>query len=108
MGVRKPSDYCTSGPGRGKIRQLDGVSRLRGRACLGGLKKGEKVEKINGPIRFVSVRREPLWPLTKDDVARERFPEWAPSEFAALFAGHNCCDVHEITSIEFSYVEETQ
>jgi hypothetical protein len=103
-----PQSTAQADGGRGKIRQLDGGSRLRGRACLGGLKKGEKVEKINGPIRFVSVRREPLWPLTKDDVARERFPEWAPSEFAALFAGHNCCDVHEITSIEFSYVEETQ
>jgi hypothetical protein len=45
-----------------------------------GLKKGEKVRKLY-PIETVSVRREPLRAITKDDCIKEGFPDYEPDDF---------------------------
>lgn len=71
-----------------------------------GLKKGEKVTKINGPIVFTDVRREPLNAITPDDVVREGFPGMTPAEFVAMFCRHGRCTPNtEVARIEFRYVE---
>jgi hypothetical protein len=78
-----------------------------------GLKKGEKVQKLGGPIRVVSVRREPLKSITPDDVYREGFVltrilgDYAGVDtrpFIRMFCEHNACSPDtEITRIEFEY-----
>lgn len=72
-----------------------------------GLRKGEQVEKVGGPIRVTSVRCEPLERITFDDCAREGFLGMGPSDFVEFFCRHNGCqrDV-EVTRIEFAYVED--
>ena len=72
-----------------------------------GLKKGERVEKIGGPIRVVSTRREPLGNVAFDDedVRLEGFPQFDGPQFLALFCQHNRCTPDtEVTRIEFEYV----
>lgn len=71
-----------------------------------GLKKGEQVETIGGPIRFVSVRREPLWNITMDECVREGFPTMEPTEFCEFFAStHRMRGPGEdVTRIEFEYL----
>lgn len=72
-----------------------------------GLKKGERVEKLGGPIRFVKVERVPLAhsSLTFEDVAREGFHGQGPSDFVDMFRKHNGCERHtEVTRIEFEYL----
>lgn len=62
-----------------------------------GLKKGETIEKIGGPIRIVSVRREPLNAIEVEphygraEVQREGFEHMSASEFVAMF-----CATHRI------------
>lgn len=76
-----------------------------------GLKKGEKVEKIGGPIRVVSVRRERLDRLLTEpeygqaEMLREGFPRMTPAEFVTMFkqANPTCLDNTIITRIEFAY-----
>lgn len=71
--------------------------------CM-GLKKGEKVERIC-QIRILSVRSEPLWNITQDEVIKEGFPAWAPEQFMELFMTHNGCDDDIfVNRIEFEYV----
>lgn len=76
-----------------------------------GLKKGETVEKIGGPIRFISVRREPLNAITPLDVAREGFgvEHWKRLDrigFIEMFCDHNGgAPDQEVTRIEFEYTE---
>lgn len=77
-----------------------------------GLKKGEKVKKIGGPIRFVKVMREPLTHLTvcydaREELAREGFPAMSPFEFITMFCQHNraCTGSTDVTRIEFEYVD---
>lgn len=53
-----------------------------------GLKKGESPRTI-GFIRVVDVRREGLGMITHDEVAKEGFPEWTPTEFVAFFLGRD-------------------
>lgn len=70
-----------------------------------GLKKGETVERIGGPIRVVSVRREPLKKISFADCLREGFPSMARYEFVEMFMDHNKCDTATIvTRIAFEYV----
>jgi hypothetical protein len=86
-----------------------------------GLKKGEKAEKIGGPIRVVSVRREPLMMMDQADCAREGFPEMTVAGFMSMFcASHrvvewdgwpslrnrsrSCEPRDEVTRIEFEYL----
>lgn len=76
-----------------------------------GLKKGEKVEKLGGPIRFVKVDRVPLNgpSLTFTDVEREGFRGMGPSEFVDMFRKHNGCERHTpVTRIEFEYVDPAE
>jgi hypothetical protein len=72
-----------------------------------GLKKGERVEKIGGPIRIDSVRREPLDAIVSEDVRREGFANMRPRQFVEMFrASHGrCAGEAVITRIEFSYVD---
>lgn len=77
-----------------------------------GLKKGETVTKIGSPVRFVSVRRERLSRLLKDDeyaraeVIAEGFPNLTPAAFVAMFSKHNGCRPGAwVTRIEFEYTE---
>lgn len=72
-----------------------------------GLKKSEQVEKIGGPIRVVSVRREPLERINSIDCVSEGFISYRPEMFIAMFCRHNRCTPTDIvTRIEFSYVED--
>jgi hypothetical protein len=79
-----------------------------------GLKPGEPQELIGGPIRVVSVRREPLRRMVEhaaygiEECRREGFGEhpelqW-PAAFVEVFAeGHGCGVDDDITRIEFDY-----
>lgn len=73
-----------------------------------GLKKGERVETVGGPIRFVRVDRVPLNgpTLTFGDVSREGFHGMGPSEFIEMFCKHNrpCQPLWLVTRIEFEYL----
>ncbi len=71
-----------------------------------GLKKGEHVETIGGPIRFVDVRRERLDAITPEDVHREGFPGRSSKWFIALYRHANGGRKDQIvTRIEFEYVD---
>lgn len=77
-----------------------------------GLKKGERVETIGGPIRVVSVRVESLRRLIDvriygiAETVREGFPTMPAADFAAMFCQHNGCTLDTlVTRIEFEYVE---
>ncbi len=76
-----------------------------------GLGKGGKVEKIDGPIRVVSVQREPLFQMGirhggRAECAREGFPELSPAGFIQMFMAHHKCDAREpVTRIEYEYIE---
>jgi hypothetical protein len=75
-----------------------------------GLKKGETVERIGGPIRVVHVQREKLFQMGilhgLDETAREGFPEFASAEFIRMFMAHNACSARDIvTRIQFKYVD---
>lgn len=75
-----------------------------------GLKKGEQVERIGGPIRIRSVSRETLTEgLSQSDVRREGFPHMSPREFTAMFCRHNNCTPNTVVArIEFEYVDELE
>ncbi len=78
-----------------------------------GIPKGGHVEKIGGPIRVVSVRRESLrLPATMNgvveyrEVAAEGFPAMSWREFMVMFCStHGCTPDAEVTRIEFEYVD---
>jgi hypothetical protein len=73
-----------------------------------GLKKGEKVETIGGPIRVTDVTREVLREgVSQSDVLREGFPDLTPQQFIAMFCAHNNCTPETVvTRIVFEYVEQ--
>lgn len=75
-----------------------------------GLKPGETIEKIGGPIRVVSVERSRLNAITPQDVYREGFPQMTREQFIRMFkASHRGCRVGSVvTRIEFEYVEDEQ
>lgn len=84
-----------------------------------GLKKGERLQTIGGPIRIESVRREPLRKLLTDieyglrEVQREGFAHhpavWGwPSAFVEFYRNAQPASARpsledDITRIEFSY-----
>lgn len=69
-----------------------------------GLKRGEKVVRIC-LIKVVSVRRERLDKITKDECRREGFPEMSPADFVKMFCEHNnVAPSAKITRIEFAYI----
>jgi len=70
-----------------------------------GLKKGETVKKIGGPIRVVKVHQCVLGDISPQDVYREGFPELTPREFVEMFKRHNgCLKDQVVTRIEFEYL----
>ena len=81
-----------------------------------GIPKGGTVEKIGGPIRVVSVRRERLdamIPAASDcrvgdsECVAEGFPLMWPQEFVTMFCDHNGCQIwDEVTRIEFVFCDE--
>ena len=71
-----------------------------------GLTKGEKVQRIC-KIRVVSVRKEPLCLVTKEDVIAEGFPELSTEDFIAMFlelSGGKCDRCTNVNRIEFEYL----
>ncbi|ANN70880.1 hypothetical protein BAU08_05630 [Bordetella bronchialis] len=83
-----------------------------------GLRPSEKIQALRGPIRIVSVRREPLRMMLDDldygfeEVRREGFADhphyrW-PSEWVHMFcASHKGCQPYTvITRIEFEYTDD--
>jgi hypothetical protein len=71
-----------------------------------GLKRGEKIVKI-GPIRVVSVEREPLNAITPAQVVAEGFPGMTTAQFVKFFCDFNkCAPDATITRIVFEYIEE--
>lgn len=74
-----------------------------------GLKKGETVERIGYPIRFVSVTRVRLCDISTVDVYREGFPNLTQRQFIEMFKAHNGgLRDQEVTRIEFEYLERPQ
>mgnify|MGYP005609204481 FL=1 len=95
-----------------KLKVGDMVQPVR--KCM-GLRPGEKVERIGGPIRITGLRREVLAMMTRDldygiaECALEGFEHhpiyrW-PSEFVTMFCNtHGNCTPHStITRIAFIY-----
>lgn len=71
-----------------------------------GLKQGERVEKIGGLIRVVSVRRELLYQIDRRDVVLEGFAAMEPAAFVEMFCKHHRITPDtEVTRIEFEYVD---
>ena len=71
-----------------------------------GLKKGEKVKPLRGPLRIISVRREPLSAMTQAGCIKEGFPQMGWREFIAMLCDKYDCDyATEFTRIEFEYTD---
>lgn len=69
-----------------------------------GLKKGEKIEFI-AMIKIISIRGEPLSSITQDDVIKEGFPEWTPTQFIKMLVDHYKVDPSDMVNrIEFEYI----
>jgi hypothetical protein len=75
-----------------------------------GLKKGEQVHKVGGPIKVVSVRRESLAKIVilptygRSEVKREGFPHLTRTQFVQFFArSHKCEEDAQVTRIEFKH-----
>ena len=73
-----------------------------------GLKKGEKVAPIRGPIRIVSVRKERVRDVTLDDVAREGFPGWPKEAFIGVLTDNflKAGLLTPVNRIAFEYTDE--
>jgi len=70
-----------------------------------GLKKGEHVEYINGPIKIISTRSERIDLITKKECILEGFPGMTPDEFIEMFCKMNHCKPGKIINrIEFEYL----
>lgn len=71
-----------------------------------GLRPGESLERL-GPIRVVSVRREPLNAIDQADVIREGFPEMTPADFVSMFCEHmSVVGGTLVTRIEFERIAD--
>ena len=61
---------------------------------------------LRGPLRVVSVRKEPLDSIPTDDCAREGYPEFSPQDFVDMLCGHyRCMADKECNRIEFEYTD---
>jgi hypothetical protein len=69
-----------------------------------GLKKGEKIKKLN-QILIVNVRKEPLNAITPHEVIREGFQSMSTDDFISMFCKtHKGCTPQTIvTRIEFKH-----
>jgi len=71
-----------------------------------GLKKGEKVEPLRGPLRIVSMRGEPLWHMTDAECVLEGFSSMTGHEFVGMLCRHYGRDpISEVNRIEFEYTD---
>lgn len=73
-----------------------------------GLKKGEKVVALRGPIMLVRVDFEPLFMILDNpyEVFREGFPSMTAKEFVHMFCKMNKCTPFKIiTRLEFKYTD---
>jgi hypothetical protein len=73
-----------------------------------GLKPGEKIEVLRGPLRIVSISREPLFCICyePEGCKKEGFPELDPEGFVEMFCQHAKVDRrHTVTRIEFEYAD---
>lgn len=71
-----------------------------------GLKRGEKVQKLRGPLQVVKVNSEPLNSITKADCILEGFPDLEPSEFVDMLVKHYGCDPSKtVNRIEYAYTD---
>jgi len=69
-----------------------------------GLKKGEKIKKLR-LLHIVSVRKEPLNAIEKDDCVKEGFPELGPHGFVDMLCKHyGCNEDDQVNRIEFIYL----
>lgn len=69
-----------------------------------GRKPGEPLERI-AEVEIVDVRREPLWPITPQDVVREGFDHASPARFVQMFMDHMGGEPEQIvTRIEWRYL----
>jgi len=69
-----------------------------------GLKKGEKIKKLC-LLRVVSVRKEPLNKITKEDCVKEGFPNFEPAGFVDMLCKHYKCKPSDpVNRIEFIYL----
>jgi hypothetical protein len=69
-----------------------------------GRKPGEPLVRL-ADVEVVSVRREPLYLVTDDDVRREGFP-WTPLRFVQFFTDHmGGWPEQEVTRIEWRYLD---
>ena len=70
-----------------------------------GLGKGGKIEKIC-QIRIVSVRKEVIYTITKEDVIKEGFPDYEIWQFIEMFMKHMNCKFSDtiVNRIEFEYI----
>jgi hypothetical protein len=70
-----------------------------------GLKKGEKIKKIGGPILVISSHGEPLCSIDESECIKEGFPEYTPDDFVTMLMHHYKCDsAEEINRIEFEFI----
>ncbi len=73
-----------------------------------GMRKGDRVEKL-AVVRVVSVRREWLWEVTREDVVKEGFPDWSRADFIEFFTGAmGVGPSQEVTRIEWEYADEAE
>jgi len=80
-----------------------GMRLMACRKCM-GRKPGEPLVRLR-EIEVVSVRREPLYAITPDDVRREGFPDMTPAQFCTMFMRHAKCDLdREVARVEFKYI----
>ncbi len=71
-----------------------------------GLKKGEKVKPIRGPIRIVRAKAELLCDITKADVIREGFPGQTRQWFISMLCAHHRTYPSAVVNrIEFEYTD---
>ncbi|MBL4783013.1 MAG: hypothetical protein JKX92_12295 [Porticoccaceae bacterium] len=73
-----------------------------------GLKKGERAVKLR-LIRIVSISGEPLNAITQEDVIREGFPHWSPTQFVQMMVDHYKVEPAVVVNrIEFDYIDSEQ
>ena len=70
-----------------------------------GLRKGEHAERV-AEVEVVSVRRERLDSITRDEIIAEGFADMTPAEFITFFCtSHKGCQPDSIvTRIEWRYL----
>jgi len=70
-----------------------------------GLKKGEKVIKIGGLIKVISITKAPICGIQKSDVIKEGFPNMLASEFVRMYCKANKVKASDYCNrIVFEYI----